>query len=161
MKISLIVAMSRNRVIGRDNALPWRLPADLARFKRITMGHHLIMGRKTWDSLGRPLPDRTTIVLSGRPGFAPPGAIAASSLDGALGRCAGDEVFVAGGAEVFRAALPRADRIYMTLIHADISGDTHFPEFDESEWAVTSREEHPADERNPHAYTFLIYDRKP
>ncbi len=161
MRISLIVAMSRNRAIGRDNALPWRLPADLARFKQLTMGHTLVMGRKTWDSIGRALPGRRTIVVSRRPDFGAPGAELAGSLDQALEMAAGDaEVFIAGGAEIFAAALPRAGRVYMTLIDAEIPGDTFFDEMNEPDWALVSSEAHAPDEKNAYAYTFLTYDRK-
>ncbi len=151
--------MARNGVIGRDNALPWRLPADLARFKQLTMGHHLIMGRKTWESIGRVLPGRTMVVLSSRPDFAVPGVLHARSIEQALALCGEDEVFVAGGAEVFRQLLPRATRLCMTLVDADIPGDIRFPEFDESTWSLTSREPHLPDERNPYPYTFLTYER--
>jgi dihydrofolate reductase len=164
MTISLIVAMSRNQVIGRDNALPWRLPADLARFKRLTMGHPLIAGRKTWEAIGRALPGREMIVVTRQPGYAAEGARVARSLDEALelaagGRAADDEVFVGGGAEIYRQALPRAHRLYLTLLHEDIPGDTRFPPWDESEWRLVSREDHAADEKNPYPYSFLLYER--
>ncbi len=152
--------MARNRVIGRDNALPWRLPADLAHFKQLTMGHCLVMGRRTWESIGRVLPGRTMIVLSRDPQFQAPGVLSARSLPEALAMCTGDEAFIAGGASVFREALPQTGRIYMTLIDADISGDTYCPPLDESQWIEAFREAHAPDERNPYPYTFLIYERK-
>ncbi|TDI33405.1 MAG: dihydrofolate reductase [Acidobacteria bacterium] len=160
MRISLIAAVAAGGVMGRDNDLPWRLPADLAHFKRLTMGHHLIMGRRTFASIGRALPGRTTVVLShGQPDL-PTGVLLAPSLDAALALCAGDdEVFLAGGAAVFRAGLARADRVYLTRLHATFQGDVHFPPFEESAWDLVDRKDHPADEKNPCAYSFLIYDR--
>jgi dihydrofolate reductase len=160
MKVAIIVAVSANGVIGRDNDLPWRLSADLARFKRLTMGHHLIMGRRTFASIGRPLPGRTTVVLSrGRPEL-PDGVLLASSLDEALALCSGDDqVFVAGGAAVFAECLPRADRVYLTRLHADFEGDVFFPPFEETEWDLVNREDHQAAEGEPCDYSFLTYQR--
>jgi dihydrofolate reductase len=160
MKVAIIVAVSANGVIGRDNDLPWRLSADLARFKRLTMGHHLIMGRRTFASIGRPLPGRTTVVLSrGRPEL-PDGVLLASSLDEALALCSGDDqVFVAGGAAVFAECLPRADRVYLTRLHADFEGDVVFPPFEETEWDLVNREDHQAAEGEPCDYSFLTYQR--
>lgn len=165
-KISLIVAMAANRVIGRDNALPWRLPADLRRFKQVTMGHTLVMGRKTYDSIGRPLPGRRTVVVTRQPGWSPQGAKETDgvqvvpSLDDALATASGEsEVFVAGGGEMFRAILPRADRIHLTRIDAEISGDTTFPEFDPTAWKIVEEEHHEPDAENPFPYTFQILDR--
>jgi dihydrofolate reductase len=160
MKVAIIVAVSANGVIGRDNDLPWRLSADLARFKRLTMGHHLIMGRRTFVSIGRPLPGRTTVVLSrGRPEL-PDGVLLASSLDEALALCSGDDqVFVAGGAAVFAECLPRADRIFLTRLHADFEGDVFFPPFEETEWDLVNREDHQAAEGEPCDYSFLTYQR--
>lgn len=157
MKIALIAAMAANRVIGRDNQLAWRLPEDLQYFKRMTLGHHLIMGRKTWDSIGRPLPGRTTIVISRQPDFVAPGAQVAHSLEQALSLCAGqDEVFVTGGAEIYRQALPLAQRIYLTELDAAIAGDAFFPEFSTAQWQLSSREAHQGRE---FAYAFSVYDR--
>ncbi len=160
MKVAIIVAVSANGVIGRDNDLPWRLSADLARFKRLTMGHHLIMGRRTFASIGRPLPGRTTVVLSrGRPEL-PDGVLLASSLDEALALCSGDDqVFVAGGAAVFAECLPRAERVYLTRLHADFEGDVFFPPFEETDWDLVSREDHRAAEGEPCDYSFLTYQR--
>jgi dihydrofolate reductase len=133
--------MAANRVIGANGALPWHLPADLQRFKAVTMGHHLIMGRTTFESIGRPLPGRTSIVLTRDPSARFPGAVVAHSLDEAIERAAGDpEVFVIGGEEVFRASLPIADRILQTEIRLDVEGDTVFPEVDPRDWTVVSRE---------------------
>lgn len=160
--ITLIVAMSRNRVIGRDGALPWRLPADLKRFKQRTMGHAVIMGRKTWDTLkGVPLPGRTNVVISRDHSLRAAGAIVTDSLDAALhaARIAhpdASEIFIAGGAEIYRLALDRADRIDMTLVDATIAdGDAFFPEFDHSgRWRLEREEKHAADAK--HAFTFAF-----
>lgn len=160
MRLSLIAAVAANRVIGYRNSLPWRLPADLKHFKRLTMGHHLIMGRKTFESIGRPLPGRTIIVLSRNRSFLPGGLLLARSLDEALALArSDDEPFVAGGEAVFRLALDRADRIYLTEIHHEFAGDTFFPDLDLSRWSLVSREDHSPDEENPWPFSFLIYDR--
>lgn len=161
MRISLIAAMAENRVIGVNNALPWRLPADLRHFRQLTTGHHVIMGRRNYESIGKPLPERTNIVITRNPAYHAPGCRVKHSLADAL-RDSGDdpEVFVIGGAEIYRQAIEHADRIYLTLVHADIRGDTFFPEFDMREWRETSRTRHEADEKNPHAYSFMTYDRR-
>ena len=164
MKISLLVAVAENRVIGRDGGLPWHLSADLKRFKKLTLGHAVIMGRKTFESIGRPLPRRRSIVLSRDPSYAPEGAEVAGSLDEALALAAGededeDEVFVIGGGSVFAAALPKADRLYLTRVHAEVSGDVLFPDLDLGSWKLRSEERHAADERHDHAFSFLVYDR--
>ena len=140
-RITLIVARARNGVIGRDGTLPWRLPEDLAFFKRTTMGHPIVMGRRTWESIGRPLPGRRSIVVSQRAGLAAAGTEVARSLDDALRLCEGSsEVFVIGGAQLYRDALPRADRLVVTEIDADFEGDTHWPAPDEAIWREASRE---------------------
>lgn len=157
---TLIVAASANRVIGRDGALPWHMPADLTRFKRVTMGHHLIMGRKTWDAVGRPLPGRISLVLTRDEGWAAEGAVPCGSIDEALRRAKGDpEPFVIGGESIFRQTLPLAARVDLTLIHAEIEGDTVFPELDEAAWRLVSDERHDADAKNRHPYSFRIYER--
>lgn len=159
-KISLIAAMSENRVIGRDGQLPWHMPADLAHFKRLTMGHHVIMGRRTFESMGKALPGRTNIVITRQQGWRADGVMVAHTLDEAVEASRQeDEVFVLGGAEIFRLAMPRARRIYLTLIHARIEGDTFFPEIDERLWKLVSDERHEADQRNAHAYSFQRYER--
>lgn len=161
MKLSIIVAMAANGVIGKDNTLPWRLRADLARFKRLTMGHHLLVGRKTWESIGRPLPGRTMVVITRRDGFSADGIRVAGSIDEALeiARRAGEtEAFVAGGAEIYRQVLERADRLYLTRIHAAIEGDTFFPELDGSRWREVAREDREPDERNPYPFSFVDYE---
>jgi dihydrofolate reductase len=163
MRVSIIAAVATNRVIGKGNALPWRLPADLARFKRLTLGHHLVMGRRTFESIGRPLPGRTTVVLTRREAYEPGGVRVAASLDEALDTAAGagdDEAFVAGGAEVYRRALDRADRMYLTVVHGRVEGDAFFPEYDASAWAIVGREEHETDDRNPFRLSFVTYDRR-
>ncbi|HVS00640.1 MAG TPA: dihydrofolate reductase [Thermoanaerobaculia bacterium] len=160
MRLSLIVAMAANRVIGRDNRLPWHLSADLKRFKRLTMGHTLIMGRKTFESIGRPLPGRSTVVVTRRTDYAPPGVQVAHSVREALALTQGDEeVFIAGGAELFRETLPVADRLYLTLIEKEFEGDTFFPDFDPSAWRVVEEERHEPDAEVPYAYTFQTLDR--
>ncbi len=160
MKVSLVAAVARNGVIGRDGGLPWHLPADLARFKALTWGHTLIMGRRTWDSVGRPLPGRRTIVLSRSLEAAPEGAELAADLDAALALAAGEEeVFIAGGEEVYRQALPRADRLYLTRVEVDALGDTRFPVFDEGDWRLVERVGHAADERHAWAFSFEVLER--
>lgn len=162
MTRSLIVAMSSNRVIGRDGDLPWHLPADLRHFKATTMGHHLIIGRATWDEVGRPLPGRTMVVVTRNRGFAAEGVLVAHSLEEALALAHGDdEPFIGGGAEIYRQALVAdlVDRIYLTRIHAHVEGDTFFPPFDPDDWLLADRVDHPADEKNEFPYTFERYDR--
>ncbi len=160
MNLSLIVAVAENGVIGRGGGLPWRLSADLARFKRITMGHTLMMGRKTYESIGRPLPGRRSIVISRRPDFHPEGVSVAASLPAALAMAAGDEqVFVIGGGEIFREALPLAGRIYLTRVHATMDGDVHFALPNLDQWRRLERTEHTADETNEFATTFDLYER--
>lgn len=162
MRLSIIVAMAANRVIGKDNGLPWRLPADLKRFKSLTMGHHLLIGRKTFESIGRPLPGRTSVVITRRDDYSPEGVRVAHSVEQAveIARRAGeDEAFVGGGAEIYRATLELADRIYLTLIDRPIEGDTYFPAFDESAWRLCSSEAREADAENPHPFRFLVYER--
>ena len=158
--LSLIVAMSENSVIGRDGDMPWRLSADLRRFKQLTMGHPLIMGRRTFESIGRLLPGRSTIILTRNADYQVPGALMAADLDAAL-TLADDEqeVFIVGGGEVYRLALPRVDRLYVTRVHIELPGDTTFPEVDWDAWSVTRSCRHPADERNQYAYTFYEYQR--
>jgi dihydrofolate reductase len=160
MPLSLIVAMSENRVIGRDGDLPWRLSADLKRFKKITMGHHLIMGRKTWDSIGRPLPGRTSVVISRTATIDHEMVRMARSLEEAIEISRDDpEPFVTGGGDVFRMALPFVDRLYLTLVHTEIEGDVYFPEMQLSKWKNVDETSHPADEKNEFDYTFRTLER--
>ncbi len=164
MRLTIIVATGRDRVIGLDNGLPWKLPADLRRFKRLTMGHHLLMGRKTFESIGRPLPGRTSVVITRNRRYrAAEGVHVVHTLDEAVAlaeRAGEDEAFVIGGAEIYALALPRADRLLLTRVHAHFDGDTWFPVLDESVWALADIEEHDPDQRNPHAYAFMRYDRR-
>jgi dihydrofolate reductase len=156
--IQLIAAIARNRVIGKGSQLPWRLPADLKHFKALTMGHVLVMGRKTFESIGRPLPGRTTIVITRDRSWQREGVEVAHSLDEALARAAGREVFIAGGAEIYAQSLPRADRLQLTLIDADFDGDAWFPEWDERAFALVHRERCEAGAEFPHAYEFRTYE---
>ena len=160
-KISLIAAMAANRAIGIDGRLPWHLPADLKHFKALTLGHTLVVGRKTHESIGGALPGRRTIVITRQQGYAAPGAEVAHSLEEALEKSGDGEVFIGGGEEIFRRTLGEADRLYLTRIHQDFPGDTFFPEIDESAWTVVEREDHPATEKNPYAFSFLTLDRQP
>jgi dihydrofolate reductase len=161
MRLSIIAALSSNNVIGRDNDLPWHLSTDLKRLKALTMGHHMIMGRKTYDSIGRPLPGRTFVVITRDPSFAAEGVKIVHSLEDAIQVAAGDdEPFIAGGAQIFEQAIHRADRMYLTRVHAEIEGDTWFPDFDDvSEWQLTVAEHFDADEKNDYPFSFLTYDR--
>jgi dihydrofolate reductase len=161
MKLSLIAAMADNRVIGHENRLPWHLPADLQHFKAITLGKPVLMGRKTWESLGRPLPGRTNIVITRDAGYIAEGCVVAHSLEEAV-RAAGEaaEIMVIGGAQLYRQALPLADTIYLTLVHAEFQGDTRFPDWQPKEWRETARIDHAADDRNPHAYSFITLERQ-
>jgi len=164
MEIALVVAMDENRVIGARGALPWRLPADLRHFKRVTMGHPIVMGRRTWESIGRVLPGRTNIVVSGKPGYEVPGAVVVDSLEAAKARAAEEgceELMVIGGATLYEQILDEADRIYLTEVHAAFDGDTFFPDIAEDEWACVSREDFEKDEENPYDYSFLVLERLP
>ena len=146
--------MAKNRVIGANNQIPWHLPDDLKLFKRLTMGHHIVMGRKTYESIGRLLPGRTTVIVTRQPGYAVPGAIIAHSLSDAINAAArDDEVFVIGGAELFREALPIADRIHLTIVEAEPEGDTFMPEFDRGEWREVEVAKNPSYE-----YVLLVRD---
>ena len=153
--------MAKNRVIGANNAVPWHLPGELKMFKTITMGHHLIMGRNTWESIGRLLPGRTTVVVTRQPDYRIAGAIVTASLDDAIAACRNDdEIFVIGGAQLFAAALPRAHRIYLTEVDVTVEGDIHMPDFDLAQWQAGAITTHPADEKNPYAYQLTVYDRR-
>ena len=161
-RVCLIAAMAENRAIGLDNALPWRLPADLKHFRKMTTGHHVIMGRRNYESIGKPLPDRTNIVVTRNPNYRASGCLVVHSVEAALAAVPNDlEIFVIGGAEIYRQTLDRAECLYLTLVHAHIQGDTYFPEFDLNRWNEVDRQRHEADEKNPHAYTFLTYRRQP
>ena len=158
--VSLVVAVAENGVIGRDNALPWRLSADLRRFKALTLGHTVIMGRRTFESIGKGLTGRRNLVVSRNPEFRPAGATRVPNLAAAL-ETAGPagEVFIIGGADIYRQARPLATRIYLTLVHARPEGDAHFPLPEGKTWRLVSSESHPADEKNDFATEFHVYER--
>lgn len=159
--ISLIVAIAQNRVIGKDNRLPWRLPADLAYFKQTTMGHPVVMGRKTHESIGKPLPGRRNIVLTRDPDFRAEGCEIYHSVEAALAEARsgeGREFFIIGGDSVYSAFFPFADRLYLTLIHKDFEGDAFFPEIVARKWRLVSETKGETNEKNPYEYSFLIYE---
>jgi len=159
-RICIIAAMAANRVIGRNNALPWHLPADLKHFKALTLGHPVVMGRKTYESIGRPLPGRRNLVITRNRDFSAPGCEPVSSLDAALAACRGaPEIFIIGGAELYRESLARAQRLELTEIHAAFDGDATFPEFPRTRWRETRRESHPGEPGIPFGYDFVRYDR--
>lgn len=158
--------MSSNGVIGRDNELPWRLSGDLKHFKRITLGKPVLMGRKTWESIGRPLPGRPNIVITRQAGYAAEGAHVVKTFDEALDLATGiaaeagaEELMVIGGAEIYRLALPRAARLYVTEIHAEVEGDTFFPAWNRSEWIEVNRERAATAAGEPFDYSFVVYER--
>ena len=157
--ITLVVAYAANRTIGRDNAMPWHLPADFAHFKRTTMGHPIVMGRKTWESLGRPLPGRLNVVISRTPDYQAPGAVVAPSLPAALAAC-GDvpRICVIGGAQIYAQALPLANEIIATEVKAEVDGDAFFPELPSGQWH--EQERLPQPEENGYAYDFVTYVRQ-
>ena len=160
-QVSLIVAMAENGCIGRDNGLPWRLPEDLRRFKSLTIGKPILMGRRTYESIGRALPERRNLVLTRNRQWQRPGVLAVHSLGDALG-CVrdADQLIGIGGAEVYRLLMPFARRIYLTLVHAEVAGDTFFPAIDPTQWADVECHRQPADDRNPYALTFVTLERK-
>lgn len=158
--ICAIVAMDRNRVIGYHNAMPWHLSADLKYFKATTMGHPIIMGRNTYESLGKPLPGRKNIVITRRPLEAPEEVIRVASIEEALKAAQNDgEIFIIGGQQIFEQTLNRIDKIYITRIEHEFTGDRYFPELNEQEWKVINSESHLPDEKNAYAYTFLLMER--
>lgn len=166
MIISMIAALSKNKVIGKNNDLPWKLPDDMKFFMETTKGHHTIMGRKNYDSIPpkfKPLPNRTNIVVTRQKGFRAPGCTVVDSLEKGLKIARANkelETFVIGGAEIYKLALPLADRLYLTEIDAVIEGDTYFPNFDAAEWSEISRIHHHKDERHAYDFDFVVYDRK-
>ncbi|MDP3902593.1 MAG: type 3 dihydrofolate reductase [Methylococcaceae bacterium] len=161
MKISLIVAMASNRVIGLNNQMPWHLSADLKKFKSITIGKPIVMGRKTFESIGRPLPSRTNIIISRNPDYSQAGCIVVNDLDSALASACqqADEIFVIGGSALYDALLPRADRLYLTQINAAFEGDTFFPEINQDEWQELNREDIDNDPQVAFSYSFLQLER--
>jgi dihydrofolate reductase len=159
--VSIIAAMDRNRLIGDKDRLPWHLPADLAHFKQVTMGKPIIMGRKTFESIGRPLPGRTNIVLTRSAEFHAEGVVTADTLQQALDYAATeDEVMIIGGSTIYELALPRADRLYLTYVDNSFEGDAWFPDFDPEQWQIITSEVHSADLKNSSAYRFVTYERK-
>jgi dihydrofolate reductase len=161
MKICGIVAMSENRVIGKNNQLPWHLPADLKHFKTITMGKPILMGRKTFESIGRPLPGRCNVIITRDEAFQAPGCVVANSIATALASVSdNDEVFVIGGAALFQQMLPIIKRLYLTVIHHPFDGDTFFPDIHDAEWNEVARENHQPNVENPYAYSFITLDRR-
>lgn len=167
MVISLIAALTKNHVIGKNNDLPWHLPDDMKYFMKTTLGHAVIMGRKNYDSLPpkfKPLRDRQNIVISSQAGYKAPGAIVVSSWDQALAEANRstdkDEIFVIGGAQIYKLAFPQADRLYLTEIDTTLDGDTFFPAFEKSEWKEKSRVHHPSDNKHAFAFDFVVYDRR-
>ena len=166
MIISMIAALARNRVIGKNNDLPWKLPDDMKFFMETTKGHHTIMGRKNYDSIPhkfKPLPNRTNIVVTRQKNFDAPGCIVVDSVEKGLEIARENkepEVFIIGGAEIYKLGLPYANRLYLTEINAEIEGDTRFPTFDKGQWRETSRQHHATDERHTYAFDFVIYEKK-
>jgi dihydrofolate reductase len=163
VRISLIAAASENNVIGNRGRIPWTLPDDLRHFRKVTEGHPVIMGRKTYESIGHPLPNRRNIVITRQKGFAAGACDVVSSLDEALlvaDKDGEDDIFVIGGGEIYREALPRAERIYLTRVHAEVPGDAHFPEFHPDHWMEVSAQRHEADTEHAYPYTFLVYERR-
>lgn len=159
-RITLVVAMDDSGVIGRGGGLPWRLPNDLKFFKRITMGKPILMGRRTHESIGRPLPGRDNLVLTRDPTYAAEGCRVVHDLDEALAAAEGaGELMVIGGAEVYKRCLPLADRIWLTRVHGRFEGDTHMPALDPADWHETWRETHPADDKNPYPHSFVLLER--
>lgn len=166
MRLSLIAAMANNGVIGRNNSLPWHLPGDLRYFKQTTMGCSIIMGRKTWESIGRPLPGRTNIVVTRNGSYAAEGAKVVNSLEEAVSLAESialidgtDEAFVIGGAELYRQAMDHAQTMYLTRVHAEVDGDAYLDSFHEQDWDEVSREDHPAEGPNPYDYSICILEK--
>lgn len=161
MNLTLIAAMSKNGIIGNDNKLIWHLPKDLKRFKALTSGHHIIMGRKTYESVGKPLPNRTNIIVTRQSDYHAPGCIIVHTVEDAINKASGDErPYIVGGAEIYAQSLRYARTIELTVVDHDFEGDTRFPEFDQEKWEETSRESHEADEKNPYKMDFIQYQKK-
>lgn len=159
--ISIIVAIGRNRVVGVNNKLPWDLPADMEHFREVTKGKPVIMGQKTFESIGKPLPGRTNVILTLDKGFSIEGCVVANSIDEALAEVKdAREIMIIGGVSIYKQFLPLADRMYLTLIDGDFDGDAFFPEFDWSDWDITERNENAPDKDNSYPYAFLTLQRK-
>jgi dihydrofolate reductase len=161
MIVSAVVAISENHAIGKDNKLLWYLPNDLKHFKEITTGGTVIMGRKTFDSVGKPLPRRRNIIITRQTNVSIEGCEVVNSVEAALALCANEaEVYIAGGAEIYKLAMPLMDRIYLTIVHKAFEGDSYFPEINKQEWTETAREDFEPDEKNNLPYSFITMDRK-
>jgi len=167
VKLSMIVAVAENGVIGRNNSLPWYLPNDLKYFKQTTMGKPVIMGRKTYESIGKPLPGRTNIVITRQADYQPEGVKVVNSVEAAKELAESvclidgqDEAMIMGGAEIYALSLPYTDRLYLTEVHADVQGDAFFPEYDKSRWQEVAREDFAAEGPNPYSYSFVVYEAK-
>jgi dihydrofolate reductase len=159
MTVTIVVAIAENYAIGKHNQLLWHMPADLKHFKQITSGHTVIMGRKTYDSVGKPLPNRRNIIIT-RQDITIPGCEVVKSVDEALALSVNEkEVFIVGGAEIYKLAMDKTDRVYLTIIHHLFDADSFFPEIDYMEWKEVSREDHPADEKHKYAYSFITLER--
>ncbi len=158
-RLAIVAALARNGVIGRDNRLPWHLPDDLRHFKRLTLGRPIVMGRRTFESLPGLLPDRTHVVVTRDPVYSAPGAVVVHSLQEAIATGGGDEVLVVGGAELYALALPRATRLYLTLVDAEVEGDVLFPPIEPAQWREVAREPHAADERHAYPFAFVTMER--
>jgi dihydrofolate reductase len=160
--IAIVVAAAENNVIGKDNGLIWHLPADLRHFKQITMGHPILMGRKTYESIGKPLPGRTSIIITTQQDYSAEGCIVTHSLHEALERAkqSNESLYIIGGAEIYKQALPLTDTIYLTRLHHTFDGDVYFPELKEAEWETMEQEHHEPDEKNKYSYSFLTLKRK-
>lgn len=160
--VTLIVAVADSGVIGRNNTLPWHLPEDLKRFKRLTLGKPVVMGRKTFESIGKPLPGRQNIVVTRDPNYSGNGVTVVHGADDAVRAAAGaGEIMVIGGAELFRQFLPLAGRVHLTRVHGNVEGDVHWPALDDRQWRVVEREEYAADERHAYAMTFEVWEKHP
>jgi len=159
--ISIIVAMDENRLIGSNNALPWHLSADLQHVKQLTTGHAIILGRKNYESIGRPLPNRKNIVISRNPDYDAPGCVVVNSIEAALKAAAGDDIFIFGGAKIYEQMFDLAERMYLTQIHATFEGDSWFPKYDPAGWEEIERQDFSANEKNPYSYSFITLEKKP
>ena len=159
--ISIIAAMDENRLIGSNNDLPWHLPADLQRVKQLTTGHAIILGRKNYESIGRPLPNRKNIVITTNPDYEAPGCIVVNSIDAAIDAAEGEDIYIFGGARIYEQMFDLAERMYLTLIHATFEGDTWFPEYKPDDWEVIEQQDFSADDKNKYDYSFVTLEKKP
>jgi dihydrofolate reductase len=157
--IALVAAIARNQVIGQHGQMPWHLPADLAYFKQLTLGHSVVMGRKTFESIGKPLPNRENVIITKNMGYQKEGCLILHSMDEACAFCAGRETFIIGGAQIYQEFFSYADRLYITFIDEVFSGDSFFPEFDEKRWRLVSKTKGEQNEQNPYDYYFLVYEK--